>query len=229
MVFFVLLHLILVGIDRLIGIVVGDLELHLVEELRGVQDLADDEDRLSTQIREEGDGNQAQDGRQTRCTHQILDRLADEQAVITAWIEASILEEGRKEFRKGDGSPDHNDHQRHKPLQQVDAIGPHQVDARQEDEGGNHKGGNAKAALDEVPGQIGSHAAAGVAELLMRIEELTIARCLDHRLVGGSRREIRDEGQRQIDGQHEEQHAQEEIETLVLEYILEADSFQETK
>ena len=94
LVFFVLLHLILVGIDRLVGIVVGDLELHLVEELRGIQDLADDEDRLSTQIREEGDGNQAQDGRETRRTHQILYRLADEQAVITARIEASILEEG---------------------------------------------------------------------------------------------------------------------------------------
>ena len=88
------LNLVFVGFIRLVGIVVGDLEFHLVEKLRWIQDFADDKDRLSTQIREEGDGRQREDSRQTWCANEILNGLLDIKTVITTRVIAGIAEEG---------------------------------------------------------------------------------------------------------------------------------------
>ena len=101
--------------------------------------------------------------------------------------------------------------------------------AHDKQEGGDHEGRQSETAFDEEPGQIGTHAATGVAELMMLVEELPFARRLNQRLVSGSRREIRDERQREITCQNEYEQAYEEIEALVLKKIAEADSLHEVR
>ena len=54
--------------------------------------------------------------------------------MIATGIKAGVLEERRQELGKRNGGPDHQDHQRHEPFQQVHAIGFDHVDAQQEDE-----------------------------------------------------------------------------------------------
>ena len=112
--------LLLVRIHFLVRIVVGNLELHLVEEPGGVQDLTDEEDRLGTDIGEEGEGSEYDERRQAWCTHEILDILTDIGPMISTGIEAGIGHEGCQELCQGDGSPDHQHHQGEEPLEQVD-------------------------------------------------------------------------------------------------------------
>ena len=67
----------------------------------------------------------------------------------------------------------------------------------------NHEGCQSEATLDEKPGGIGSHTATAVAELLVLIEELPLARSFDHALVGCTCTEIGDECEHQITGENE--------------------------
>ena len=101
------------------------------------------------------------------------------------------------------------------------------MDAQQEDEHGNQECRQAEAALDEKPGEIGTKAATGVRELLMLVQQFTVARVFYHALVGSSRREEREERQYQVDGYDDDEQAEEEVQPLVVEDILEANSLGE--
>ena len=69
---------------------------------------------------------------------------------------------------------------------------------RKEQQHGDEKSRNAKAALDEVPRQISTQGAAGIAKLMGLVRQLAFPQVFYDALVGSPRHEERTEGQRHI-------------------------------
>ena len=99
-----------------------------------------------------------------------------------------LREEWCQQHRHGYRCPYHQDHQREEPLQQVHLVGLRQVDTQEQQEQRDEEGGQTEAALDEIPRAPGTETAAGVHELMVLVQDLTLARILNHALVGSARR-----------------------------------------
>ena len=96
------------------------------------------------------------------------------------------------------------------------------MDTQQDDKHRNQERRETESPFDEIPRGIGTHTAAGVRELMVLVQHLTVPRVFYHTLIGCSRREIRHEGQRQIEGHDNQTETDHEVQFLVLEDILNA-------
>ena len=219
--FFFVNNLLFIGIGLFFRIIIGDLELHLIEKPCGVQDLTHKEDGLGTDIGEEGDGCQGKHCCQTWCAQEILDVLTDIGTMIATGVETDVSQEGCQESCQSDGSPDHQDHERQEPLEQIDPEGTDKIGAQQQDEHGNEESRKTKATLDEIPRSVSANAATGVAELMMGIHDLTITRILYQALISCSSRKIGNKCQYEIDSHTHKQTAEHEVQLLVVEHIFE--------
>ena len=139
--------------------------------------------------------------------------------MIAAGTETGILKEWRQELCERNRSPDHQNHQRHKPLQQVHTVGFHHVDAQQHDEHRNQEGRQSKAALDEIPRHISTHTTTGIAEFMVLVQHFSLARIFNQTLVGRACREIGYERQDEIERDDNQNNADHEVQFLILEYI----------
>ena len=194
-----------VRIHLFIGIIIGDLELHLIDETCGIQYFPQDKDRLSADIGQEADSRESKEYGQARGAYEVLDKLTHEETMIATRAVAGIDEERRKKLGEGDRAPDHQNHERQEPLQEIHPVGTNEMDAEENEEKWYHKGGDAEAALDEIPRDVGTKTAAGVAELVFLIHDFTFTWIFYQTLVCCACGEIGDECHNEIDGNTHQQ------------------------
>jgi hypothetical protein len=94
------------------------------------------------------------------------------------------------------------------------------VDAEQQQEQGDEEGWQTETTLNEIPRAPSAQATTGVHEFMVLVQDLTLLRILNHALVCGTRREIRYECQTQEYGQTDNQDAENEVQSLIMEYLV---------
>ena len=194
-------------------------ELHLVKNALGIQHLPNPFVGLGADVGEEQQCDDDEHGSQAGHAHKALYPAPHHQPMVAAKAEVAVAEEGRHKLGQRDGEPQHHQHQTHEPLQQRGLEGFHQSERQQEEEGGHQEGGQPEALLHEEVGRVGSQRAAGILELAVLVGHLAGVHILDDAHVGLSRGEERDEREHQTACQRKEQHAGEEAQPLVLEYL----------
>ena len=80
---------------------------NLLQVMKRIHYLTQNDDGLHAQIREEGYSRQCQNSRQTWCADEAFYLLAAGQTVVAARIVAGILKEWRQELCSSDGTPYH--------------------------------------------------------------------------------------------------------------------------
>ena len=139
----------------------------------------------------------------------------------------AFREEWCEELRHRDRGPNHDNHHAHEPFPQIHLVCLHQPERGQKHECRNEECRQSEALLDEEVGRVGSQRAAAVGECVVSVHQFAFANRLNEALVGGSRREKRDERQREVNCNAEKQRSNEEGQFFVVDEALEPNGFKE--
>ena len=210
-------------------LVVGDDKLHLVGECAdGVEHASHHVDGLRAEVGQEDEGHQGQDSRQTGCADDVVEPLAAVQSVVAAGIEHLVAHDRSEELGERHRAPDHDDDDGHEPLQQVHLrVDTHHLQSGENHEQRDEEGRQPEAACHEEPRKQRPHRAAAVLEVAVGVEPFAGSKVQDEALVGLSRREVRHEGDGDVHRQQQEDKSEDEVEDVVLEDILDAESLAE--
>ena len=148
--------------------------------------------------------------------------------MVATGIEHLIAHDGGEEFGEGHRTPDYDDRQGQKPLQDADIlIDVHHFQACQRQKDRDEKGRETETTSHEEPREKGSHRPATVAKLALGVQPLARPHVEYQTLVGLTRGKERYEGDDHVDGQQQQNESENEIENVVLEDILDAQRFGE--